>query len=190
MDTKLIILSGPSGSGKTTLANHLLDCFPNIEFSISACSRPKRDHEIHGGHYYFFSPESFQKKISEEAFLEWEEVYPGKFYGTLVSEIDRIGNKGHHVLFDVDVIGGLTIKKKHPSRSLCIFIMPPSTEELKKRLAERQTEDKDSLQTRISKAQEEMSYADQFDIVLHNIDLEKAKQRIVELVKIFLHSSS
>jgi len=183
---KLLIFSAPSGAGKTSIVKGVLARVPGLEFSISACSRPKRPGERDGVDYYFLSPGAFRKKIEENAFLEWEEVYPGSYYGTLLSEVERIWQQGKHVVFDVDVAGGLTIKKQFPVRSLAIFIRPPSLEVLRERLINRGTETTESLQKRLGKAEEELSYASQFDHILVNDVLEKAIDEACELVKKFV----
>ncbi len=186
MQGKLIIVCAPSGSGKTTIVRAILPHLPQLEFSVSACSRPPRQGEISGKDYYFLSTEDFTKKIEADAFLEWEEVYPGSFYGTLRSEVDRIWKKGHHVIFDVDVIGGLNIKKQFPENSLALFIMPPSIDELRKRLEGRGTENSESLQKRISKAEYELGFADDFDLKIVNDNLEKAIIQTRETIEAFL----
>lgn len=186
MEGKLIIFCAPSGSGKTTILRAVLPDFPELEFSVSACSRPPREGEVHGKDYYFLSNEKFIRKIDDGQFLEWEEVYSGNFYGTLISEVERIWRKGKHVIFDVDVIGGLNIKKKYPERSLSIFIQPPSLEELHKRLDERGTETPESLKKRISKAEYELGFADQFDKRIVNDDLDKAIMEVKQAISSFL----
>lgn len=186
MEGKLVIFCAPSGSGKTTILRAVLPEFPELEFSVSACSRPPREGEVHGKDYYFLSNEEFIKKIDGGQFLEWEEVYSGNFYGTLISEVERIWRKGKHVIFDVDVIGGLNIKKKYPERSLSIFIQPPSLEELHKRLDERGTETPESLKKRISKAEYELGFADQFDKRIVNDDLDKAIMEVKQAISSFL----
>lgn len=186
MSGKLIIVSAPSGAGKTTIVKHLLDQALNLEFSISATSRNKRHTEIHGKDYYFFTPDDFKNHIKKDAFLEWEEVYEGKYYGTLKSEIDRITSNGGNVIFDVDVIGGLNIKKNYGSRALAIFIDPPSVQELEKRLTARGTDDVDTIRKRIEKAEYELSFKDKFDVVIVNHDLKKACSEIIETVSKFI----
>lgn len=186
---KLIIFSAPSGAGKTTIVRHLIEKFPELEFSISACSRPKRNGEVHGKDYYFLSPETFRQKIDSGAFLEWEEVYDNNFYGTLSSEIDRIWANGKHAIFDVDVVGGLNIKKAFGDKALAIFVMPPSVEELARRLDARDTETAKSLARRIGKAQEEMEYSKKFDTILINDNLEIAKVEAEKLLTEFLTTS-
>jgi guanylate kinase len=170
MNGKLLIFSAPSGSGKTTIVKNLLAKWKNLEFSVSACSRSMRAGEVHGRDYYFLSPQEFRVKIEKNEFVEWEEVYNGSYYGTLKSELERIWKKGNHVVFDVDVIGGLNLKKQFGDRALSIFIMPPSIEELRLRLERRGTETPDSLAIRIGKAKEEMAYAQEFDKVIININ--------------------
>ncbi len=187
MQGKLIIFSAPSGAGKTSIVKGVLGKMPELTFSVSACSRPQRAGEVDGKDYYFLSPEAFQQKIDEDAFLEWEEVYPGSYYGTLKSEVERIWKEGKHVVFDVDVAGGVNIKKQYPERSLAIFIKPPSLEELKKRLTNRGTETEKSLQERIGKAREELSYASHFDHIVVNEHLETAIREAYSLVQQFIH---
>ena len=173
MAGKAIIFSAPSGSGKTTIVKHLLASNPSLGFSISASTRDKRGRtEQHGKDYYFLSPEEFKKKIDEDAFIEWEEVYAGNFYGTLKSEIDRIWSEGHDVIFDVDVKGGLNLKKYFGDKALAIFVKVPSLEVLKARLNDRGTESQESLSRRLFKANFEMSFQDKFDVVLVNETLE------------------
>jgi guanylate kinase len=183
---KLIIFSAPSGSGKTTLVHHLLSK-PELKlaFSVSATSREKRPNETHGEDYYFLSVDEFRKRIDADAFLEWEEVYSDQFYGTLRSEIDRIHAEGKHVMFDVDVVGGLNIKKQFGDNALAVFVKPPSIKELENRLRNRSTESEESLQKRVGKAAEEMEFANQFDAILVNDDLEKAKAEAEKLVSDF-----
>lgn len=159
---------------------------PQLTFSISACSRPMRPGEKHGKDYYFLSTEEFKNKINQDAFLEWEEVYPGSYYGTLRKEVERIWQSGKHVVFDVDVAGGLNLKNQFPQNSLAIFIQPPSLEELRDRLVKRQTETEASLQRRLGKAAHELSFAEQFDLVIINDDLEKAIGETVKLISAFL----
>ena len=187
---KLIIFSAPSGSGKTTLVHYLLQ-HPelNLAFSVSAASRDKRPNEIDGKDYYFISPETFKQKIKNNEFVEWEEVYKNNFYGTLKSEVARLLNEGKNVIFDIDVKGGLNIKKQYPDNSLAIFVQPPSVSELKKRLQSRQTETPEKIQMRIEKADEEMQYAKDFDVIIINDDLEKAKNEAYKIVKSFIEKS-
>jgi guanylate kinase len=183
---KLIVVSAPSGSGKTTLVKHLLVNVPNIAFSVSATSRPRRENEFHGQDYYFFSADEFRQRVDRGDFLEWEEVYPGLYYGTLRSEVQRLTSQGKHVVFDVDVMGGLNIKRQYGQRALAIFVMAPSIEVLEMRLKSRSTDSEESLRQRISKAAYEMTFADQFDKIIVNDELETAKTAIVNCVVEFL----
>lgn len=185
---KLFIFSAPSGAGKTTIVQHLLESNLNLEFSISAASRNKRPNEIDGKHYYFIDADAFREKIENDEFLEWEEVYKDHYYGTLKSEVERIRNGGKHVIFDVDVIGGLNIKKYYQDDALAIFVMPPTPEHLEERLRGRLTENEEQLKKRIAKAEQELKYADQFDKILMNDDLAKAQKQAEEMVKNFTHS--
>lgn len=189
MKPKLIIFCAPSGAGKTTIVRHILETIPGIEFSVSATNRPMRANEVNGYDYYFLSTDEFKKQIEENAFLEWEEVYPGRFYGTLRSEIDRIGNRGNHVIFDVDVEGGLNIKKQYGKNALFVFIRPPSLEDLKNRLETRGTENKESLETRILKAGKEMEYERYADRIVVNDRLEEALNEAERIVRTFLENS-
>lgn len=184
---KLIVFSAPSGSGKTTIVKHLLTVSDlNLAFSISATSRYKREGEIDGKDYYFISPKEFHQKITENAFLEYEEVYKDNYYGTLKSEIERIWAEGKHVVFDIDVVGGMNIKKQYPEQTLAIFVNPPSVEELERRLRVRQTESDEKIEMRLAKAERELSRAPEFDVVLENNDLEIAKQEAENLVSNFI----
>ncbi len=186
MDGKMVIFSAPSGSGKTTIVRRLLDAGLPLEFSISAASRMPRNNEKDGVDYYFLSPEEFRKKIDNEEFVEWEEVYHNQYYGTLNTEIDRIWKNGRHIIFDVDVVGGVNIKKKFGSKALAVFIMPPSVEILEQRLRDRGTENEDSLAKRIKKAAWEIEYATRFDVRVINDDLETAVDEAYNLVAEFL----
>jgi guanylate kinase len=184
---KLLVFSAPSGSGKTTIVRHLLAQEElNLEFSISATTREPRGEEVHGKDYYFISLEEFKSHIKAEDFVEWEEVYRDNFYGTLKSEVERIWAKGKNVIFDIDVSGGLRIKKKFPVETLAVFVKPPSVDELKRRLKERSTESEDKINMRIAKAHVELATAPQFDTIIKNYDLEVAKVDAYELVKEFL----
>lgn len=185
---KLFVFSAPSGSGKTTLVKHLLTQNLPLGFSISATSRSPRGQEIEGVDYYFLSQEAFQKKIEEDAFVEYEEVYNGAFYGTLRSEVERLWAEGKHVLFDIDVVGGLNIKEQFPEETLAIFVQPPSLEELENRLRKRGTETEDKIQQRLDKSAKELIYSQDFDVILVNDNLNNAKQEVVRLVKQFLQS--
>ncbi len=183
---KLIIFSAPSGSGKTTLVHHLLDTIPQLSFSISATSRAKRGKEEHQKDYYFLSTQDFKNKIDNNEFLEYEEVYEGTYYGTLRSEVERIWAEGKHVIFDIDVQGGLNLKKQFGDSALAVFVQPPSVDELKRRLQGRGTEDDASLAKRVAKAEEELSFANQFDTIILNDDLEEAKNEAHNLVSKFI----
>ena len=185
---KVIIFSAPSGSGKTTLVKHCLQQFPQLQFSVSATTRALRGEEIHGKDYFFLSVEAFKKLISENAFVEYEEVYHDKFYGTLKSEVERIWQSGKTVIFDVDVKGGIALKKYFGDKALSVFIMPPSVEELERRLVSRATDDPETIKTRVAKASEEMTYKDQFDVIIVNNDLDEAKITTENILKNFLHS--
>jgi guanylate kinase len=186
MSEKLILFCGPSGSGKTSIVHYLLNKFRELSFSVSATTRAKRPYEINGKDYYFLSIEDFKKKIENHEFLEWEEVYTNGFYGTLKSEISRITNEGKAVIFDVDVEGGLNIKKEYGDNLLDAFVMPPGIEELKKRLVTRATENDESLAARIHRAEEELVYAEKFSHVIVNHVFEDAAKEAEHLVKQFL----
>lgn len=184
---KLIVFSAPSGSGKTTIVRHLLGLNDlGLEFSVSATSRDPRGEEQDGKDYYFLGTEGFKEKIKADEFLEWEEVYRDNFYGTLKSEVQRIWDKGNTVLFDIDVAGGLRIKKKYPEETLAIFIKPPSIDELKIRLKKRKTESEDKINMRVSKASAELATAPLFDVIVENDDLEKAQKEAHQLISDFL----
>lgn len=186
MAGKLIIFSAPSGSGKTTLVHHLLGQIPALSFSISATSREKRGQEIDGKDYYFLSPEVFREKIKNSDFVEWEEVYAGTYYGTLRAEIDRLLAAGKSVIFDVDVKGGLNIKSQYGPQALAIFVQAGSLEVLQERLTRRNTESPEKLKMRLDKAESEMKFADAFDYILVNDELEVAKATAVKVVSDFL----
>jgi guanylate kinase len=186
MKGKMVIFSAPSGAGKTSIVKGVLEQVQDLEFSVSACSRPKREGERHGADYYFLSPEAFREKIEKGEFLEWEEVYPGSYYGTLHSEVERIWKGGKHVIFDVDVAGGINIKKQYPEQALSIFVMPPSIEELRSRLVNRGTETEETLARRLGKAEEEISFSNEFDQIVVNDDLRQATGQAVELINAFL----
>ena len=184
---KLLVFSAPSGSGKTTIVRHLLALdYLNLEFSISATSRPSRGEELEGKDYYFLSIKEFKNKIKNEEFLEWEEVYRDSFYGTLKSEVERIWAKGKHVIFDIDVAGGLRIKKKFPKETLAVFVKPPSVDELKIRLKKRKTESEEKINMRIAKASIELATAPQFDTIIKNVNLDQALQEAEKLVADFV----
>ncbi|WP_320053343.1 guanylate kinase [uncultured Acetobacteroides sp.] len=182
----MIIFSAPSGAGKTTIVKHLLSKFPQFEFSISATSRKMREGEQHGKDYFFLSAEDFRQRISNSEFVEWEEVYTDNFYGTLRSELDRIWSKGNVVIFDVDVKGGVNLKKMFPDNSLSLFVMPPSVEELRNRLVGRGTDSAEAIERRVAKAEEELSYSDKFDVVVVNDNLEEAKDKAEMVIASFL----
>ena len=183
---KVIIFSAPSGSGKTTLVKYCLAVFPELQFSISATTRALRGEEIHGKDYFFLSVEEFKNLIAENAFVEYEEVYQDKFYGTLKSEVERIWQEGKVVIFDVDVKGGVNLKKIFGENALSIFIAPPSIDELERRLISRATDDLETIKIRVAKAKEEMTYAEEFDQIIINDDLETAQKEIERIVRNFI----
>lgn len=183
---KLIVFSAPSGSGKTTIVKNLLTRNLGLEFSISAASREPRPNEEHATDYHFISLEDFRNKIANDEFVEWEEVYANNFYGTLKSEIQRIWDSGKHVVFDIDVVGGLNIKKQYPDNTLAIFVQPPSVEELKRRLEGRGTETPEKIAMRVAKAEEEIQYAEKFDYTLYNDVLEVAQDEAAQLISKFI----
>lgn len=185
---KLIVFSAPSGSGKTTIVKHLLaETDLPLDFSISAASREPRTGEIDGKDYYFLSADDFKSKVTSDSFLEWEEVYKDNFYGTLKSEITRIWKEGKHVVFDIDVIGGLNIKKQFPKETLAIFVKPPSIEEMERRLRGRGTETEEKINMRVAKAEEEIGFSEKFDTILINDDLSVAKTDAYQLVSEFIN---
>lgn len=188
MSGKLIIFSAPSGAGKSTLVHHLLGCNFNMEFSVSATSRLPRGSEKHGFDYYFLTTDEFNERVDNQEFLEYEEVYSGCFYGTFRSEVERITSKGKNIVFDVDVVGGLNIKKEFGDRALAMFIAPPDIEALHERLVNRGTDSPEMIKKRIAKAEFEMSFASQFDKVIVNDDLEKAKNEAEQTIRDFLYS--
>lgn len=185
---KLIIFSAPSGSGKSTLVNYLMEQHPELQlaFSISCTSRAPREKEKNGVEYFFLSPEEFKKKIANDEFLEYEEVYEDRFYGTLKSQVEVQSQAGQNVVFDVDVKGGVNIKKHYGSRALSVFIQPPSVEELRNRLVGRATDAPEVIEQRLNKAEYELSFADKFDRIVINDDLEKAKVDVYNVIKQFL----
>ena len=185
---KLIVISAPSGAGKTSIVHQLLKDIPKLSFSVSASSRERRENEVHGKDYYFLGVEGFQQKIKEDAFLEWEQVYENQYYGTLKSEIERIWSEGKTVIFDVDVVGGLNIKKQYPKKCLSIFIMPPSIEVLAERLIGRGSESDESVKKRLDKAEEEISKNMQFDTIILNDDFEIACEQTKEVITNFINS--
>jgi guanylate kinase len=186
MQGKLIIFSAPSGAGKTTIVHHLLQVFPELEFSVSACSRPIRKGEVNGVDYYYLSIEEFKQKIENNEFVEWEEVYTDNFYGTLKTEIERIWKKGKHIIFDMDVVGGLHLKKEFGDLALAIFVMPPSIQHLEMRLKSRETETPESIARRIGKAANELQTAEHFDKIILNDQLENAFAEAEKTVSDFL----
>lgn len=186
MSKKLIIFSAPSGSGKSTLVQYLMQQNPALAFSISCTSRAPRGTEKHGVEYYFLSPEEFRQRIANDEFLEYEEVYTDKFYGTLKSEVERLSDAGKIVLFDVDVKGGINIKKFYGDRAMSIFVQPPSIEELSRRLHGRGTDTEEVIQTRLDKAEYEMTFAPKFDHIVVNDDLDIAKADVLKLMNEFL----
>lgn len=188
MKGKLVIISAPSGAGKTTIVKHLLGKGLNLEFSVSATTRTARSSEINGEDYFFLTVSEFRKKVDNNEFVEWEEVYKDLLYGTLKSELERIWAKGKHVIFDVDASGGINLKKKFNTESIAIFIMPPSIEELENRLLKRGTESPEKIKTRINKAKAEMELANQFDTVIINDNLEQTKKEVFAIVKSFINN--
>ena len=183
----VIIISAPSGSGKTTIINYLLAQNLPLQFAISATSRAPRGDEKEGVEYYFLSPQTFKKKISDDEFIEYEEVYKDAFYGSLKSEVERIIANGNHVIFDVDVSGGLRIKKKYAENALSIFILPPSIEDLDKRLHARGTDTPDMIERRLAKALSELEFASEFDVVILNDELEKAQVETLHAIQQFIN---
>ena len=186
MNNKAVIISAPSGAGKTTIVKHLLETFPQLAFSVSACSRQKRENEKDGVDYYFIEPKEFKEKICTDEFVEWQEVYPGNYYGTLKSELSRILANGKIPIFDVDVVGGLNLKKYFGENALALFIRPPSIEVLENRLVNRKSESEASIKKRIAKAEKELSLANKFDMIIINDDLQRALNQAVDYVANFL----
>ena len=188
MSGKVLIFSAPSGSGKSTIVSHLLSLHPDFEFSVSATSRPPRGTEQDGVEYLFYTADVFRALVADNKFVEYEEVYPDRFYGTLKSEVNRIWSKGHVIIFDVDVKGGVSLKKYFGDKALSVFIQAPSIEELRRRLIARGTDTPEAIETRVAKAAEEMTYASQFDQVLVNDNLAIALHEAEKMVKTFLRS--
>lgn len=184
----IIVFSAPSGSGKSTLINHLMSQVDNLHFSISATSRAPRGTEQNGVEYYFLSPEEFRKKIAENAFIEYEEVYTDKYYGTLKEEVDRRLERGENVVLDIDVKGAINVKRLYGARALLVFVQPPSIEELRHRLEGRNTDTPEVIQQRLDKAEYELTFAPQFDTVIINDNLETAKKDVVEIISAVLKS--
>jgi guanylate kinase len=187
MSSRIVIISAPSGAGKSTIVKHLLSGDINLEFSISATTRQPRGEEINGREYYFLSIEDFRERIKKGEFIEWEEVYKDQIYGTLKSEIERIWSNGNHVLFDVDVKGGINLKNIFGSKAVSIFIMPPSIDELEKRLVSRATDNPEKIKMRVAKAEEELKLAGEFDHIVINNNLEQAESEVYKLVTSFLN---
>lgn len=185
MNKKVIIFSAPSGAGKSTVVSHLLKTFPFLEFSISATSRAPRGSEKNGVEYYFFSEQQFRDLIARDAFVEYEEVYPGSFYGTLRSEVERIWAKGHIILFDIDVKGGVNLKRIFGNDAMSVFVKPPSVEELRRRLIGRGTDSPEAIERRVAKAEEELKYESRFDRILENDRLERTLAEAEEIVNTF-----
>ncbi len=186
MNNKVLIFSAPSGAGKSTIVNHLLEVFPSLEFSVSATSRAPRGEERNGREYYFLSAEEFASRVASGDFIEWEEVYSGSCYGTLKSELDRIWAEGHVVVFDIDVQGGLNIKKLFGEQALSVFIMPPSVDELRRRLEGRGTDTPEAIERRVSKAESEMAQADRYDKIIVNDSLDTALAEAEDTVREFI----
>lgn len=183
---KAVIFSAPSGSGKSTIVSHILKLHPELKFSVSAASRAPRGDEKNGVAYWFISADEFRKRIADNEFVEYEEVYPGSFYGTLKSEVERIWDNGDAIIFDVDVKGGVNLKKYFGDRALSVFIQAPSVEVLRQRLVGRATDSPEAIERRVAKAAEEMTYADRFDHIIVNDDLQKAYADAERLVSDFL----
>jgi len=186
MNGKLVIISAPSGAGKTTIVKHLLDNGLNLSFSVSATTRAKRENETDGEDYFFLSVQEFKNRIKNNEFVEWEEVYKDLLYGTLKSELERIWAIGKNVIFDVDVKGGISLKNKFGTDAIAIFIMPPSVAELENRLTKRATDTPEKIRIRVDKAKDELKFADQFDTVIVNHQLDKAKEETLKIVSSFI----
>ena len=185
---KLIILSAPSGAGKSTIINALMKKDLKLEFSISACNREPRPGEKHSVDYYFLSTEEFKSNIEKNAFIEWEEVYENHFYGTLKSELERVESRGNHMIFDIDIAGGLNLKKQFGNKALALFIMPPSIAELERRLRSRATDSEENILKRVAKAEHEIALAEQFDRIIVNTDIEQAVADAEEIIRVFVNS--
>lgn len=185
-NNKVVIFSAPSGSGKSTIVNHILKLHPEMEFSVSATSRLPRGEEKNGVEYHFFTVEKFRELIEKDSFVEYEEVYPGRYYGTLKSEVEKIWGKGHIIIFDVDVKGGVSLKRYFGDKAMSVFIQAPSVEVLRERLITRGTDSMEEIEKRVAKAGEEMTYAPKFDHILVNDNLEKAFAEAEKLVNDFL----
>ncbi len=187
--SKLIIFSAPSGAGKSTIVRYMLAQDLNLQFSVSATSRLPRGEERNGVEYFFLTPQEFKNRIAKGDFLEYEEVYPDKFYGTLKSEVDRILAEGKNVVFDIDCIGGLNVKKIYGDRALSVFVMPPSVQALRERLEKRGTDSPEIIEGRLAKAEYEMSFASRFDLIVLNDDFDRAKEVAYKAIKEFLEKS-
>ena len=185
----VVVFSAPSGAGKSTIVHHLLEKFPQIEFSVSATSRAPRGAEVDGKDYYFFTAEQFEQKIAEDRFVEYEEVYAGTYYGTLKSEIERLWDEGAVIAFDVDVKGGVNIKRLFGERALSVFVMPPSVKVLEERLIARGTDSKESIAKRLAKAEEEIAYSSKFAVVLVTDNLQQAFAQAERIVGEFIESA-
>ncbi len=183
--SKIFIFSAPSGAGKSTIINYLMSCVPSLAFSVSATSRLPRGTERDGVEYHFLTPQEFRRRIADNAFVEYEEVYTDCFYGTLRSEIQRLTDEGKHIVFDVDVAGGVNLKKIFGQRAKSIFVMPPSVDELRRRLEGRATDTPEKIAQRIAKAEHELTYADKYDVVVVNDDLELAKAQALQIIQQF-----
>jgi guanylate kinase len=190
MQGKVLIFAAPSGAGKSTIVHHLLQQFPQLGFSVSACTRPPRPHEIDGQHYYFLTVEEFKEKIEQIELVEWQEVYKNSFYGTLKTEVERLWQAGKHIIFDVDVQGAIHLKTYFRARALAIFVAVPSLEILAERLSNRATETPESLKKRLAKAEFEMTFQEQFDVVLLNEDLAHTLEKATNIVGDFLRAES
>lgn len=186
--SKLLLFAAPSGAGKTTIVHYLLDQFENLSFSISATTRTRRPHEQEGVDYYFMSPDAFRQKIEEQAFVEWVEVYPDQYYGTLKSEVERLWTANQHIIFDIDVKGAMMIKAIYPDETLAVFVKPPSIEALTRRLLARETETPESLRKRIARFEEELKYQNKFDYILVNDILVNTLDEVYQLVAQFLEN--
>lgn len=185
---KVVVISAPSGTGKSTIIGRLMAEHPELglRFSVSATSRPPRGAEVHGREYYFFTPEEFRRHIEAGDFLEWEEVYEGKYYGTLRSEVDHRLERGEHVILDIDCVGGINVKRHYGDRALALFIMPPSIAELRRRLEHRSTDSLELIEERLAKAEEEIGYAGQFDLQIVNDDLDRCTEEVLTALRAFL----
>lgn len=188
MAKKVIIFSAPSGAGKSTIVGHLLKKYPFLEFSVSATSRKPRGAEVDGKDYYFFSTEQFERKIADGEFVEYEEVYAGSYYGTLISEVKRIWDKGNIIIFDIDVKGGVNLKKLYGANARAVFIQPPSVEELRNRLVGRGTDTPEAIEKRVAKAEEELTYASCFDSIIINDNLQEALSAAEKIVEDFYNA--